>query len=314
MSRERLVDDVREALAKTGFFVSAKHGERGLCFDLVARRDRALLFVKILQNVDAFSKTNAGELKVIARTLEGAPLLIGERSGTGLLEEGVLYTRFGVPIVSHRTFVELLEDGVPPFIFSAPGGLYVNLNRDVLRTLREERRISLGTLADVAGVSRRTIQMYLEGMSATVDVALRLEEFLGEPIVTPVDPLMFAQEVERAVAASFAGLEAFERDLFRRLARLGYDIVPTHRSPFEAFTQHDRTTLLTGVGDSDTPIERKAVIVANIRRIVERDAVLFVERRTIRTTIEGVPVIGREEVRKARDLDAVEDLIASRKG
>ncbi|HKZ99664.1 MAG TPA: transcriptional regulator [Thermoplasmata archaeon] len=314
MSRERLIDEIREALAKTGFFVSAKHGERGLCFDLVARRDRALLFVKVLQNVDAFSKANATELKVIARTLEGAPLLVGGRSGTGPLEEGVLYTRFDVPIVSHRTFLELLEDGVPPFIFSAPGGLYVNLDTGVLRTLREERQISLGTLAEVAGVSRRTIQMYLEGMSATVDVALRLEEFLGQSIVLPVDPLTFPQTMERVIASSFAGLEAFERDLFRRLARLGYDVLPTHRSPFEAFTQHDKTTLLTGVGDSDTPIERKAVIVANIRRIVEKDAVLFVERRTIRTTIQGVPVIGREEVRKAKDLDAVEDLIAARKG
>jgi putative transcriptional regulator len=313
MNRERLLDEVREALAKTGFFVSAKHGERGLCFDLVARRDRALLFVKVLQNVDALSKANADQLRVIALTLDGAPLLVGERSGTGLLEDGVLYTRFGVPIVSHPTFLELLEDGVPPFIFSAPGGLYVNLDAVLLRRLRDERQMSLGHLAEVAGVSRRTIQMYMEGMAATMEVALRLEEFLGEPIVRPVDPLAFPRGMERAIAASFAGLEAFERDLFRRLAALGYDVLPTQRSPFEAFTQHDKTTLLTGVGEADTPIERKARIVSNIRRIVERDAVLFVERRTVRTTIEGVPVIGREEVRKARDLDAVEDLIAARK-
>ena len=268
MKRERLIEEVREALAKTGFYLSERHTERGLCFDVVARRDRALLLVKVLQNVDAFSKVNADELRMIARTLDGSPLVVGERSGTGPLEDGVIYSRFGVPILSRQTFLDFLEEGVPPFIFSAPGGLYVKLDTDALRRLREERQISLGTLAEIAGVSRRTIQMYLEGMSATVDIAIRLEEFLGEPIVVPVDPFSFSAHVER-VLGSFARLEG---------------------------------------------LERKAAIVSNIGRVVERDAVLFVERRTIRVALQGIPVIGRDELRKAKDLDSIEELIAERKG
>lgn len=312
MKREQILDDLREALGKTGFYLSQRHYERGLCFDIVARRDRTLLLLKVLQNVDAFSKDHADELKLIAQTLGGVPLVVGERSGSGDLEDGVLYTRFGVPILSLRTIVDFLEEGVPPFIFSAPGGLYVNLDTDALRRAHTDRQVSLGTLAEIAGVSRRTIQMYLEGMSATMEVAMRLESFLGEPIVLPVDPLAFTAEVERVLDA-FARLETFERDLFERLQRLGYDVVPTTRSPFEAFTSRDRI-MLTGVGDRAASLERKASVVSNIGRIVEKQTVLFVERSSSHRSIGGVPVIAREEVRRAKDIDDVDDLIDERKG
>lgn len=307
------MEEVREALAKTGFFLSERHNARGLCFDIVARRDQTLLLIKVLQNVDAFSNINSEELKMIARTLGGSPLVVGERSGSGPLEEGVIYSRFGVPILSRQTFIDFFEEGVPPFIFSAPGGLYVRLDTAALRKAREERQVSLGTLADIAGVSRRTIQMYLEGMSATVDIALRLEEFLGEPLVVPVDPFAFTIGAEH-VLESFSRLQEFERDVFQRLERLGYEVLPTTRCPFEAFTQHEATTLLTGIGPEDAKLERKAAIVSNIGRVVEKDAVLFVERQTVRINIQGIPVIARQELRRARDLDAVEELIAERKG
>ena len=67
----------REALAKTGFFLSQPHGERGLSFDFVARRDDTLLIVKVFRNVDALSKETAHELKAIAQALQGSPLVVG---------------------------------------------------------------------------------------------------------------------------------------------------------------------------------------------------------------------------------------------
>src|SRR3989337_3233407 len=107
MGRRQLIDEVREALGNAGFYLSEKHERRGLTFDVVARRDDLLLLLKILQNVDAFSASNAEELRLIATTLHGSPLVVGERSGNGALEEGVIYSRFGVPIVSKQTFIDL---------------------------------------------------------------------------------------------------------------------------------------------------------------------------------------------------------------
>ncbi len=313
MKRDQLIESVREVLAKTGFFLSEPHGERGLCFDFVARRDNLLLIVKVLQNVDALNKATAAELKNIARSLRGSPVVIGDRTGTGALEPGVIYSRFDVPILSRKTFLDFFEEGVPPFIYSAPGGLYVKLDTEALRVLRERGQMSLGTLAEVAGVSRRTIQMYLEGMSASIDVAARLEAFLREPIVLPMNPFEFIAGTEGAAPAA-AQLQAFERELFQRLERLGYTVLPTVRSPFDGLARHEATTYLTGVESADTKLERKATIVSNIGRVVEKDAVMFVEHRTVRLSIQGLPVIAREELRKVKNRDAVEDLIAERKG
>jgi putative transcriptional regulator len=313
VKRDQLIDSVREVLAKTGFYLSEPHGERGLCFDFVARRDNLLLIVKVLQNVDALNKATADELKNISRSLRASPVVIGERTGTGTLEMGVIYSRFDVPILSRRTFLDFFEEGVPPFIYSAPGGLYVKLDTEALRALREHGQLSLGTLAEIAGVSRRTIQMYLEGMSASIDVAARLEAFLKEPLVLPMDPFEFIAAAEGATPPS-AQLEAFERELFQRLERLGYSVLPTVRSPFDGLARHEQTTYLTGVESADTKLDKKATIVSNIGRVVEKDAVMFVEHRTVRLSIQGLPVIAREELRRVKNRDAVEDLIAERKG
>src|SRR3990172_2290362 len=286
VNRDRLLDEVRAILAKTGFYLSEKTSSRGLAFDIVARRDDVLLFVKVLLNVDAFGKASARELKMIAETLRGSPLLIGARSGGGPLGEGVIYSRFGVPILSRQTFREFFEEGVPPFLFSAPGGLYVKLDGETLRRAREQKQISLGALAEVAGVSRRAVQMYLEGMSATVDIALRLEEFLGEPLVVPMDPFAYTREVADLLT-SFEDFEAFTRDR---------EVVP-----------------LPAVTSTRERADTKAEIVSNLAKIVERDSVLFVERRNSRTSVGGTPVIGQEELRRIRDRAKILELIEERK-
>jgi len=313
VKRDAILKETREALAKTGFFLSRPHGERGLSFDLVARRDDTLLIVKVFQNVDALSKDTAHELKAIARTLEGSPLIVGEHSGTGPLEDGVIYSRFGVPILCRSTLLEFLEEGIPPFLFSAPGGLYVRLDGTALRRMRDDRGLSLGSLAEIAGVSRRTIQMYLKGMAATLDVAMRLEDFLSESLALPVDPFAFIDDPTSGKGPA-PRLEGFERELFERLQRLGYDVLPTVRSPFDALSKRETTTFLTGVEGADSTLDRKADVVSDISRVVEKDSVMFVVRRSVRRSIRGVPVIAREELRRAKDSDDVEEMISDRKG
>src|SRR5947199_8834169 len=119
--------------------------------------------------------------------------------------------------------------------------------------------------------------MYLEGMAATLDVAMRLEDVLSESLALPVDPFAFVDDVapDRDPAPR---LEGFERELFQRLQRLGYDVLPTIRSPFDALSMHEPTTLLTGVGGLGSALDRKAHIVANIRHVFDKDSLSVVVR------------------------------------
>jgi len=311
--REELIETVRDILAKAGFYVSRPIVMRSVSFDVVARRDRALLILKVLSNVDAFSKENAEELKVLAEALEASPLAIGERSGSGDIEEGIVYSRFGIPIISVDTLSDYVLEGVPPFIFAAPGGLYVKLDSDMLRKLREERSISLGALAEVAGVSRRTIQMYESGMGAMIDVATRLEEFLKELLVVPLDPFTYTPETERRLV-ELDRLDIFSQEVFGILDRLGYSIVPTVKCPFEALTSDESGLILTGLGKDESKLAEKARIVGNISKITEHNSVIFIERVKGRRSISGTPLVGKDELKKMNESDKLFDLVISRSG
>ena len=94
--------------------------------------------------------------------------------------------------------MDLFVGGVPPLIYAAPGGLYVNIDGDLLSSERENRDWSLGRLATELGVSRRTVSKYEDGMNASIEVAIQLEELFDRPFSSPVEVLDGAEEVRDA--------------------------------------------------------------------------------------------------------------------
>jgi len=317
MHRARMTKQVKEMLARCGFFVSEDFGLRGLSFDIICRRDNVLLVLKILVNIDGFSKANADEMRTLADLLRGAPVVIGERSGAGALSEGIIYLRHDIPMLNFNTMKEYFEQGVPPFIFAAPGGLYARIDPGMIKKAREERGLSLGALADIAGVSRKAIQMYENGtMGATLPVVDRLERFLGEPIVKPLNPFSGGQlPVGRDKASGEEDTDQFRRGVFQKLAGLGYNVVPTHKCPFDAISESNlnAVVILTGVGQADGACLQRARVIANLSRITEKDGVLFIDRLRSRGNIGGTPVISREELKNIKDEERIVRLIQERK-
>ncbi len=314
MNRPELIEYVRTVMARAGFAVSERCDLRPVSFDLVARRDTDLVILKVLTNVDALSDPIAREIKLLCRFLEARPMLVGLRAGTGALEDGVVYTRHDIPIVSPATLRDHLLGGAPPLVFAAPGGFYVQLEAARLRQVREQMGLSLGVMAQIAGVSRRAIQMYEEGMSASIDAATRLEEFLGTDLIRPLDPMHSFQvrEVEPPQPAPESGqgdpLEALVRKL---LEGLGYEVRTTRRSPFHALSTQEDATYLTGVGHDSPQLRRRARIVTSVSKITERQG-FFVVERTTRTNIEGMPVVSRTELRRLTDPEKILELILER--
>ncbi len=310
MGRNDLINTTRAILAKAGFDVSSALTIRGVCFDVVARLDQRVLIIKILSNIDAFSKENAEEMKVLADALNATPLVVGERSSSGALEPSIVYSRFNISIVSNETLADLLLEEAPPFIFAAPGGLYVKLDGDLLKTIREDRGISLGALAETAGVSRRTIQMYESGMGAMIDAALRIEEYLGLPIIEPIDPFEFKSE-ERSKEER-TGREPIDTFAVNQLCNLGFSVTPVIKSPFEAVSHNDKALMLTGLGTDDAKLIQKAVVASDIARIMDRFSVLIVEYKHDRDNIDSTAVVSNEELKKIDAPEDLTDLVASR--
>lgn len=314
MTREEMVNTTRAILAKAGFDVSSAINIRSICFDVVGRRDKTVLIIKVLGNVDAFSRENADEMKIMADALDASPILIGETSSSGKLEKGIIYTRFKIPIISNETLADQLLEEVPPFIFAAPGGLYVKIDSDTLRQIREEGGISLGTLAETAGVSRRTIQMYENGMGAMIDAALRLEEFLDTPIIEPLDPFDYQKDdsVKSHEVSGKGNSTGFTP--LDRLVNIGFSITPIFRGPFEAITRDNdhNMVLLTGIGTEESKLIQKALIASELSNLAHKHSVVIVQKKHSTDSIKSTALVTDDELRKIDDKSELTDIILSR--
>ncbi|MFO7618567.1 MAG: helix-turn-helix domain-containing protein, partial [Thermoplasmata archaeon] len=228
--RQRLIADVHGILVKGGFVTSDPKDLVHAGFDIVARKDSVILVIKIILNANSLSEGMLASMKSLASAIDGSGIIVAAKSGNDGIEDGVTYSRAGVPLISHHTLEDLILEGVPPLVYAASGGFYVNIDSDVLRRARSGG-LSLGDLAEIAGVSRRTIKMYEDGMSAKMEIALRLEEGLGVELILPLDPLKSC----KASKSNFENedYDSIAREIFHTLNRIGYSIMPMSRCPFD---------------------------------------------------------------------------------
>ncbi|WP_049901911.1 transcriptional regulator [Halococcus agarilyticus] len=313
MSRSALVGNVTAMLEDAGFLVSDRCAVRPKSFDVAARRSDELLLVKILGNIDAFDGTTGVEMRRLGRFLDATPLVIGLRTRDEELKPGVMYLRHGVPVLSPDTALDLFVEEVPPMIYAAPGGLYVNIDGEVLADEREDRDWSLGRLADELGVSRRTVSKYEDGMNASVEVAARMEDLLDAPLANPVDVLDGADEVVDDSVDRSDAPEADDEDLVAVLTRVGFDVHPTTRAPFKTVSEDDggAENVLTGHSAFTKTAEKRARIMSSLGAVTRTRSVYVVDDAS-RDAVDDTALIEREEIAAIDDPDALRDLIRER--
>ncbi|MFB6119209.1 transcriptional regulator [Halosegnis sp.] len=312
MSRQALVGNVTAMLADAGFAVSDRIAVRPKSFDLAARRGEDVLLVKVLANVDAFDAATGAEMRRLGHYLNATPLVLSLRTRDEDLKPGVVYFRHGVPAISPDTAVDLFVEEVPPLIYAAPGGLYVNIDGDVLADAREERDWSLGQLASELGVSRRTVSKYEDGMNASVDVAARLEEVFDRPLSAPVDVLDGAEEVRDGdPEPSEPEPDPDDEGVVAVLTRAGYTVHPTEQAPFKTVSEDAEESLLTGHSDFTRTAEKRARIMSSVGDITRTRSVYVVDSAT-RENVDGTALVEREELERVEDADDLRDLIYGR--
>ena len=312
MSRQALIGNVTAMLGDAGFAVSDRIAVRPKSFDLAARRGEDVLLVKVLANVDAFDGATGAEMRRLGHYLNATPLVLSLRTRDEELKPGVVYFRHGVPAVSPDTAVDLFVEEVPPLIYAAPGGLYVNIDGEVLEDAREERDWSLGRLASELGVSRRTVSKYEDGMSASVDVAARLEEVFDRPLSSPVEVLEDANEVRDAdPEPAEPEPEPDDEGVVAVLAEAGYTVHPTERAPFKTVSEESDESLLTGHSAFTRTAEKRARIMSSVGEITRTRSVYVVDS-TRRENVDSTALIEREELEDVEDANDLRDLIYGR--
>lgn len=314
MSRSALVENVTAMLHDAGFIVSERCSIRPKSFDIAARRREDLLLVKILGNIDGFDGRTGEAMRRLGEFLDATPLVIGLRTRDENLNPGVVYFRHGVPVLSPDTAMELFVDDIPPLIYAAPGGLYVNIETETLAREREDRGWSLGKLASELGVSRRTVSKYEDGMNASIEIAMELEDLFETPLATPVDVLEGAEEVRQSEPTpDEPEMDPDDAVILTVMSRAGYQVHPTARSPFKAVSEDEEGTLtvLTGHSKYTRAAEKRAKLMASIGRVTGIRSVYFVDESKS-DSIDGTAILSHDDVEKMRDIDELRTMIRER--
>ncbi len=302
MSQDRLLQMVVSVLLMAGFRVSERFSMRPRSFDLITSNQEILLVIKVVSHIDSVSEETARDLDHIARYLKGSPLIIGERARDAELERGAVYVRYGIYAVSVATLYDALVEQIPPLVYASPGGLYVNINGEVLREERERRNLSLGDLGTLLGVSRRTISKYESGMGTTLDIALKIEEIFDTALVRSIDLVTYESHFPDEP-------EQKQEDLpMGFLERMGMKLHTLHRAPFQALIEFSNHTILTGYGQASKVVKR-AALIGNISQVTGSHAMCVITDYHKQKKIGSTLVIGEQRLHRIADGEELIDMI-----
>ncbi|MFP4046061.1 MAG: helix-turn-helix domain-containing protein [Candidatus Aenigmatarchaeota archaeon] len=296
--KSKLVGEIKEFLRGEGFeLCQYSHG----CFDLAAKRDE-LLLLKILQNVGSLQREQARDLKVLSRSLSATPFLLGERTRRENLEEGAVYQRFGLPVLTVNAFKSLMH-GEYPERFRSRGGFFGKIKPERLRDLRKREGMTQKELAERIGVSQKSISEHESGLERMVYSMIEaLETVLQDEIGRDVDPFEMKVEVSRKNNKDRDQVE-------ENLEKIGFKINYTKRAPPQIIAREENTVMSRKEGNKKV-LERITPVLQRFSEVSETPAFLITEEGS---NSEKLPKLSEEELTKIENSKELIKIIKERK-
>ena len=283
-----------------------------------------ILLLKALVNIDTLNEAHAEEIRQISKVFLASPIIVGMKSKNHILEEDVVYERHGLPAIGLETLKNMIVYDEYPEILADRGGYYVKINGNVLREYREEYSLSLKDLADLAHVSRATMYKYENGIvRANTETAMALEEILNTKITLDID-LFEPYNQDIKLKADKTDLSKSLGSNAKDLAKLGFGVVSTNKSPFDALakaeiaTKKDNKNPLIGninVQNEENikTLKKMAVSLKDLALVTSTDSFFILKDDKIQDAIDGIPVIKSWEMKEFDHSDEFLKLIKERK-
>lgn len=297
-------------LKEAGFTVSQRCCSRPSCFDFAARKSKTLIFIKLQSDIDSLSPSDSLELKVISKCVSAASLLISDKTREKPLEDDTVYTRYNVLAVTPKTFENIVLRSIYPLIQAGPGGYYVEIDSEAIKRRRQELGLSVGEMAEMIGISRRTLYGYERGMAkASVTAAYNIIWTLGIPVAKPMDIFdksrsqrrCFLKKAKRAIVRN-----RLLQKIFRKLAR--YNVTEVKKAPFDFVVNvpEEKMRIIGGVADNkERELDRRVDEILSVSKVVRARPVLITEGGKLSN--KDISCICSKELSKIRN---PEDLVA----
>jgi putative transcriptional regulator len=293
-----------EVLKEAGFKVSEKCCCRPSCFDYAARKGENVIFIKFQHEIDNFSQTDSEELKVISKCVSATSVLVSEKTREKPLEDDTVYSRYNVLAVTPKTFENIVLRNIHPLIQAGPGGYYVEINWEAVKRRRQELGLSVGEMAEMVGISRRTLYGYERGMAkASVTAAYNLIYTLGIPVAKSINIFDKSRE-QRKCFLSKAGQAIAKNKLlqkiFRKFSR--YNITAVKKAPFDFVVNvpEEKMRIIGGVAsNNEKELNRRVDEILSVSKIVKAHPILITEGR--KPTNKDISCIYKDEISKIKN-------------
>ena len=320
-NRNQLIREVYQLLNKEGFETSNIYEQS--CFDIVARKKLLILLLKVLVNIDSINESHVEEIRQISNVFLASPIIVGVKSKNHILEEDVVYERHGLPAIGLETLKNMIVYDEYPEILADRGGYYLQINGNVLKEYREEYNLSLKDLADLAHVSRATMYKYENGMvRANTETAMLLEEILNTKITLDIDLFEPYQE-DIKLKADTSNLNQTQGSNAQNLAKLGFGVVSTNKSPFDALAKAEIATkkkenpLIANLNVQDEQntktLKKMAISLKDLSLVTSSDPFFVLNDDRIKDSIDGIPVIKSWEMKEVENSKEFLRLIRERR-
>jgi putative transcriptional regulator len=274
MKRTEVLTATESILEEAGFQVSKRCSTRPSCFDLVARRKGQLALMKMYANIGNVSIEDASELQTISECLSATPFFICNENRGKPLEDDTVYSRYNICTITPKTLEDVAVHEMYPLIEAGPGGYYVRLDGEKIRERRQKLGFSIGKLADMIGISRRTLYGYEKDMAkASVSVAYNLEWILGVPVVKSIDIFRSGVKNEGFFAAAKRMIirQHLLQKVLKKFTQINFKVAHTKRAPFDFIAQSldESLSVIGGVPDEkERNIDQRMDEIVNFSKIV----------------------------------------------
>ena len=292
MQKPQLVDTIQERLEENNFSTCRYHG----CFDLAAKKEK-LLFLKILQNVDSLERESSQNLKLLSQNLDASTLVVGEHTNVERLKAGIVYERFQIPTVSVETFFEMIFENIFPRFYRDRGGVFVEIDSDALLSARKRKNFSQRELAEIVGVSRKSIYEHeTSQLRMVLQIAEKIEKAVDRKITKNTNPL----EKEFSGGKSFPSTN-LEKSVGSDLKRIGFSVNYIRSAPFDIFARAG-ALIVSDIEESKRKMQKRAPALKEFISVVRKPAVAITEKFSFSDS--EIPAVERKELKEleAKDL------------
>jgi putative transcriptional regulator len=275
---------VAVALKNSGFEVSQICCSRLSCFDFAIKKRDNTVLVKVASDIDSYPVHLLRELKVVASRVPAAALLVSQHSHGNPLEDDTVYSRSHVNIVNAKTILRIAEQAGNPLVYAGRGGYTVQVYGEFIKRRREELGLSIGRLAALIGVSRRTLYGYEHGLArASVASAIKLSETLGIAVAKPIDVFEKKRKLSQCMLLK-SKRDLMAKLLLRQILKKfsNCDISPVHNAPFDFVMKvpNENYLIIGGVATADeVDLNCRVSEILSICRVIYAYPVLITENK-----------------------------------